>query len=100
MKKIILISSLLISIIACKQEQKEGTNEHVKYMSFNDPNANITGIQGIRGVLDSKDVYIAGTFTESSSLVLGLLYVGPLALNGNEGQWHKLKFKFSFVLFR
>lgn len=67
-------------------------NELINYTNFNCQEDGSTLIQGIRGVNGSDKVYIAGTFTESSSLVLGLLYEGPLALNGNEGQWHKLKF--------
>jgi hypothetical protein len=66
--------------------------EHVNYTNFNCQEDGSTLIQGIRGVNGSEKVYIAGTFTESSSLAYGLLYEGPLFLNGNEGEWHKLTF--------
>jgi len=93
MKKSILTFLLLISLVACKQEKKEIPNQHVKYMSFNDPDANFTGIQGIRGVLNSKDVYIAGTFTTpNDSITHGVVYKGPLNNFGNSGTWYQLDY--------
>jgi len=93
MKKTILIPLILISLVACKQEKKETPNQHVKYMSFNDPDANFTGIQGIRGVLDSKDVYIAGTFTTAKDdITHGVIYKGPLSDSGNSGTWYQLDY--------
>ncbi len=93
MKKTILVPLILISLVACKQEKKTEPNEHVKYMSFNDPDANFTGIQGIRGVLNSKDVYIAGTFTTpNDSITHGVIYKGPLRDSGNLGTWYQLDY--------
>jgi len=93
MKKSMLLLLILISLVACKQEQKRNSKEQVKYMSFNDPGANFTGIQGIRGVLDSKDVYIAGTYTTTSdSITHGVIYKGPLQDSGNSGTWYQLDY--------
>ncbi|MBL4710164.1 MAG: hypothetical protein JKY48_17170 [Flavobacteriales bacterium] len=62
-------------------------------MPFNNPNTNSTIIQGIRGDLNSKDVYISGTFTTSNdSITHGVVYKGPLSDSGNLGTWYQLDY--------
>lgn len=64
----------------------------INYSNFNCQEAGTTFIQGIRGVNNSNQVYIAGSLVESSSLTYGLIYEGPLSFNGTGGQWHKLTY--------
>lgn len=66
------------------------TKELVNYTNFNCLENGTTFIQGIRGVVGTDKVYIAGSLVESSELTYGLLYEGPLAFNGVAGKWHKL----------
>ncbi|PWJ92222.1 hypothetical protein BC749_11717 [Flavobacterium araucananum] len=63
----------------------------VSYTDFNNP-AGQTTIQGIRGVSDSENVYIAGSLLNENNLVQGLIYKGTLKTNGNEGKWHVVNF--------
>lgn len=63
----------------------------VSYVDFNNP-AGQTTIQGIRGVSDSENVYIAGSLLGQNNLVQGLIYEGTLKGSGNEGKWHIVNF--------
>lgn len=54
----------------------------VSYADFNNP-AGQTTIQGIRGVSDSENVYIAGNLLVQNNIVQGLIYEGTLKGNGN-----------------
>lgn len=63
----------------------------VNYTSFNCQETGTTFIQGIRGINNSSDVYIAGSLVDTD-LTYGLLYEGPLNFNGAEGKWNKLMF--------
>lgn len=63
----------------------------VSYADFNNP-AGQTTIQGIRGVSDSKNVYIAGSLLGQNNIVEGLIYEGTLDANGNEGKWYNVNF--------
>lgn len=62
----------------------------VTYMSFNDPNGGTTSIQGIRGVTDSENVYLAGSLSGTDgTTVYGLIYEGPIANEGKSGNWYQ-----------
>ncbi|MPT35289.1 MAG: hypothetical protein E2604_09425, partial [Flavobacterium sp.] len=63
----------------------------VSYTDFNNP-AGQTTIQGIRGVSESENVYIAGSLLSENNLVQGLIYEGTLKTKGNEGKWHVVNF--------
>jgi hypothetical protein len=63
----------------------------VSYADFNNP-AGQTTIQGIRGVLESENVYIAGSLLGQNNIVQGLIYEGTLKANGNEGKWYVVNF--------
>ncbi len=63
----------------------------VSYTDFNNP-AGQTTIQGIRGVSESENVYIAGSLLSENNLVQGLIYEGTLKTNGNGGKWHVVNF--------
>ncbi|WP_293742002.1 hypothetical protein [uncultured Pedobacter sp.] len=63
----------------------------VSYADFNNP-AGQTTIQGIRGVSESENVYIAGSLVGPDNLVQGLIYEGPIEGSGNEGKWHNVNF--------
>jgi len=71
---------------------KHSEIESVTYESFNNPAPGQTTIQGIRDVLKSTNVYIAGSFLGTNNIVQGLIYEGPLAGNGSEGEWHIVNF--------
>jgi len=63
----------------------------VHYANFNNPVGQTT-IQGIRGVSESDNVYIAGSLLGQNNIVQGLIYEGPLKGNGTEGKWHLVNF--------
>lgn len=63
----------------------------ISYADFNNP-AGQTTIQGIRGVSESENVYIAGSLVSSNNLVQGLIYEGTIKGNGNEGKWYNVNF--------
>ncbi len=63
-------------------------SDNISFTTFNDPVGG-TGIQGIRGVAGSENVYIAGTLTTTGQ---GLLYEGPLAGSGEKGTWNALTY--------
>jgi len=63
----------------------------IRYTDFNNP-AGQTTIQGIRGILESENVYIAGSLLGQNNIVQGLIYEGTLKGNGNEGKWHIVNF--------
>jgi hypothetical protein len=93
MKKTILASGLL-SLFACEQAKTiENSNDNVDYISISYPGSNFTAIQGIRGVVKSEDVYIAGTYTMSNdSITHGVVYKGPLYDSKNLGKWYALDY--------
>lgn len=72
------------------QNINSGVNT-VSYTDFNNP-AGQTTIQGIRGVSESENVYIAGSLLSENNLVQGLIYEGRLKTKGNEGKWHVVNF--------
>ncbi|WP_177733464.1 hypothetical protein [Flavobacterium inviolabile] len=72
------------------QNINSGVNT-VSYTDFNNP-AGQTTIQGIRGVSESENVYIAGSLLSENNLVQGLIYEGTLKTKGNEGKWHVVNF--------
>lgn len=63
----------------------------VSYADFNNP-AGQTTIQGIRGVSESENVYIAGSLVGPNNLVQGLIYEGTIKGSGNEGKWYNVNF--------
>lgn len=63
----------------------------VSYADFNNP-AGQTTIQGIRGVSESENVYIAGSLVGPNNLVQGLIYEGTIKGGGNEGKWYNVNF--------
>ncbi|WKL49608.1 hypothetical protein Q1W71_07390 [Flavobacterium pectinovorum] len=63
----------------------------VSYADFNNP-AGQTTIQGIRGVSESENLYIAGSLVGQNNLVQGLIYEGTLKGSGNEGKWYNVNF--------
>jgi hypothetical protein len=66
-------------------------NSLVTYSPFNCPAPGKTGIQGIRGVNYSYDVFVSGTL-DTGSLQYGLIYRGPLTHNGSLGKWHQFAY--------
>ena len=66
-------------------------NLPVTYSPFNCSATGKTGIQGIRGVNNSKDVFVSGTL-DDGSMQYGLIYCGPLSHNGSLGQWHQFAY--------
>lgn len=72
----------------------ENVNQEVQtvhYADFNNP-AGQTTIQGIRGVSESKKVYITASLLGLNGLVEGLIYEGPLKGNGKDGKWNVVNF--------
>lgn len=63
----------------------------VSYADFNNP-AGQTTIQGIRGVSESENVYIAGSLVGPNNLVQGLIYEGTIKGGGSEGKWYNVNF--------
>jgi len=93
MKKIILASGLL-SLFACQQAKTiENSNDKVDYITISYPESNFTAIQGVRGVVKSEDVYIAGTYTTpNDSITHGVIYKGSLYDSKNSEKWHTLDY--------
>lgn len=64
----------------------------INYTTLNCQESGNTFIQGIRGIKNSSNVYIAGSLVKSSELTYGLIYEGSLKFNGVAGQWNKIMF--------
>lgn len=66
-------------------------NNTLTYSPFNCPFAGSTGIQGIRGVNNSSNVFISGT-VDYGATQSGLIYEGPLSHNGANGAWYQFNY--------
>ncbi len=65
----------------------------VTYMPIGDPNGGTTSIQGIRAVSGTDNVYLAGTLSGAEgTTVIGLIYEGPVANDGNSGNWYQYNY--------
>ncbi len=89
----VILASLLLSLFACHKKQEGVSKDHVTYVPINYPESNFTSVQGVRGVLDTENVYIAGTFTKpNDSTTYGFIYEGPLNDSDDIGTWYPLEY--------
>lgn len=88
-KKIIKIDNYLVRNQKTYFMTNTMEKNNVHYQPFNNPAAG-TIIMGVRGQLGSEKVYISGTTT--NGMVNGLLYLGPITGQGNDGKWYELNY--------
>ena len=84
-------------ILSLFKSSCKGKDAGLTYSPFNCSLSGQTGIQGIRGVTGSSDVYVSGTLNVGGGNALGLIYKGPLSHNSSLGQWYTFTYTQSGV---